>query len=488
MYNKHTLFPEFRLHRSVNRQKKQQQKLAERLAQIKKKTFKQVGELFGPFIPDQLLKMNKTGAMSRRRIFSLTNTFWAFLTQVISADGGCKGAVRKIQSYASIRGLTLPSSSTSSYCAARAKLSHEILLAIFRHTANQEVLKGNSLLNGRRVVVADGTGVSMPDTKSNQLEWPQMSVVKPGCGFPSARICACFSLETGLLLNYEIGNKHDHDLTLLRRQWDFLMQGDVFLGDKGFCSYYHMAELLKKGVDSVIPLARRTPIKDAECQKVLSENDLLISWPRPKYLKSLSYSHEEWEKLPVEMQLRQIRVINECPGFRTKSFYIITTLLDAEKYPADQLARLYLMRWHVELNFRDIKTIMGMDILSCRSPEMIKKEILMFLIAYNCIRSMMGQAIKEGGLTHREVSFKGSMQALQSWEPHMNQEAMTREERTRLIKGLYCVISTSIVISRPGRREPRCVKRRPKNYQYMTAPRVTFKEIAHRNRYRAKSA
>lgn len=488
MYYKHTLFPEFRFYRSSNSKKKRQQKLAEKIAHINKKTFRQVGELFGQFVPGHLLKQTKTGSMSRRRIYSLENTFWAFLTQVLSADRGCKGVVRKMQSYASARGLKIPSSSTASYCTAREKLSHETLLAIFRHTSSQKTLKGDGLLNGRRVVVADGTGVSMPDTKANQLEWPQMSVAKPGCGFPLARICACFSLETSLLLSYEISNKHDHELTLLRRQWDVLVSGDIFLGDKGFCSYYHMAELLRKGVDSVISLARRTPVKEAKSLKVLSENDLLISWPRPKYAKNLSYSREEWKDLPTEFQLRQIHVINECPGFRTRSFYIITTLLDAEKYPADQIAQLYLKRWNVELNFRDIKTIMGMDILSCRTPEMIKKELLMFFIAYNCIRSMMEQAIKNERLSSREVSFKGSIQALQSWEPHMNKETMTIGNRMRLIKDLYSVISSSVIMLRPGRKEPRCVKRRPKNYQFLTAPRNTFKEIPHRNRYRAKTA
>ena len=197
-----------------------QQILAEKIALLKQKSFKQIGEVFGKFIPSKHLKPEQDGAMSRQRLFSKENTFWAFFSQVLDADGGCKEVVRKLQSYASIKGVKVPSSSTASYCTARKKLNKEMLFEIFEHTARQFDKKPKTvLLNNRRVIVVDGTGVSMPDTPANQEVWPQSATQKPGCGFPTARICACFSLESGALLSYAIGNKKNHELPLFRKQW-----------------------------------------------------------------------------------------------------------------------------------------------------------------------------------------------------------------------------------------------------------------------------
>ncbi len=224
------------------------------------------------------------------------------------------------------------------------------------------------------------------------------------------------------------------------------------------------------------------------CQKKLGSNDLLISWERPKYAKKLAYSREQWEELPEELTLRQIRVEIKCPGFRKQSFYMVTTLLDATQYPAEELAELYFKRWDVELSFRDLKTTMGMDVLRCQSPEMIRKEILMYFIAYNCIRRLMYEAAEEANIETRVVSFKGSLQALRNWEPHMNQAELSRTEQFRLVSDLYDAITDVPIQQRPGRSEPRCVKRRPKNYQRMTAPRHEMKEAPHRSKYHAKGA
>jgi hypothetical protein len=299
------------------------------------------------------------------------------------------------------------------------------------------------LLNNRRVIVVDGTGVSMPDTPQSQAVWPQTASQRPGCGFPTARICACFSLESGALLSYAIGNKKNHELPLFRQQWNIFKDGDIFLGDKGFCSYFDIANLLKQGVDSIVTLARRTPVNDANCIEKLGTDDLLISWKRPVYNTNLSYSRDEWANLPEELILRQIRVAVNNPGFRTQEFYIVTTLLDATQYPAADLAEIYFKRWDVELFFRDIKTTMKMDILRCLTPEMIRKEILMHFIAYNCVRRLMYEAAEEADIEVRVVSFKGSLQALRNWEPHLNQAKVSTAERFRLISDLYDAMTNS---------------------------------------------
>ena len=384
------MFPGF--HRQIVRRNPRaaQLKFAERIALLRQKSFKQIGEVFEKFIPRDLLKQEASGTMSRIRLFSKENTFWAFFSQVLDADGGCKEVIRKLQSYASIKGIKIPSSSTASYCTARKKLDEQMLSKILAHTAERiELMPETGILNNRRVIVVDGTGVSMPDTPQNQDAWPQLSTQKPGCGFPTARICACFSLETGALLSYALGSKKSSEIPLFRQQWNIFKKGDVFLGDKGFCSYFDIANLKKQGVDSVVTLARRTPVEAAKSLKKIGSDDLLIEWKRPVWAAKKSYSQEEWADLPKELVLRQIKVTVKNPGFRTKGFYIITTLLDSEQYPAEQLADIYLKRWDVELFFRDIKTTMGMDILRCQTPEMVRKEILMNFIAYNCIRRLM---------------------------------------------------------------------------------------------------
>jgi len=467
-----SMLPGFYLPRRGRRPHSVQKVFADKITSLRQKSFQQIGQIFGRFVPSERLKPEPSGAMSRRTIFSKENTFWAFFGQILDADGGCKEVVRKLQSYTSINSIRIPSSSTASYCTARKKLDEPTLVNIYEHTANQGDQPNRSgLLNKRRIIVVDGTGLSMPDTAENQEVWPQTAMQKPGCGFPSARILGCFSLESGSLLSYAIGNKKKQELPLLREQWQTFKAGDVFLGDKGFCSYYDQVKLKEKKVDSIITLARRKPVSPKASIKAFRSDDLLTKWNRPVYNRKLSYSRETWEELPSELLLRQIKVIVNRPGFRPKIFYIVTTLLDPAEYPHEEIALAYLKRWEVELFFRDIKTTMGMDILRCQSPDMIRKEILMNFIAYNCIRRLMYEAADKAGIPVRLVSFKGSLQAVRNWEPYLNCDTLSNGEKQKFLNDLYSAVTGLLIKQRPGRREPRCLKRRPKNYQRMTKPR-----------------
>ena len=489
MQNTTPLFPGFHLQTLRRKPRSAQQKWADEVIRLKQKTFTQLGECFGKYIPNQYLVPSESGIQSRRRFFSKENTFWAFFSQVVDADGGCKEVVRILQAFAAMKSRALPSSSTAAYCQARKNLDISSLQAIFNHTANR--LGSNtdtSRLNGRRVVVVDGTGVSMPDTAENQELWPQQSHQKEGCGFPQASICTCFCLQTGTLLSYEIGNKKSHELPMLRKQWSTFNSGDIFLGDKGFCSYYDMFSFKNRKVDSVVTLARRKPVTAAESSKILGDNDLLIHWKKPTRNSNSSYSKEDWEGLPETLPLRQIKVTVDQPGFRVASFYIVTTLLDPEKYPACEIAELYYQRWDVELNFADIKTTLGTDILRCKTPQMVRKEILMHFIVYNCIRNLMVDAVIGKEAKPSRISFKGCIQAVRQWEPSLNQARLGKSEIIRLISLLYESIIGYIVPARPGRKEPRVVKRRPKPYQSLTKPRHEMKEIKHRGKKYGKKA
>jgi len=464
-------------------------KLAEERAKIQRHSISSLGECFGQFIPPKTLENGDTGSFSRRRVFSKTNTFWAFFSQVLDADGGCQEVVRKIQALAASRSLPSPSASTSAYCQARAKLPLSDLEMILSCTAKTLHEQGRTeRWKDRRVVVADGTGLSMPDSPENQAVWPQTRGQKPGCSFPQARVCACFCLQTGALLSHRVGSHKNNELPLLRQQHDQFQPGDIFLGDKGFCSYYDVDKFQQLGVDSVISLGVRKPVKASSALATLSHNDLLIQWPKPKWSKGLSYCKEEWQALPEQLTLRQIKVVVDNPGFRVQSFYIVTTLTDAQTYSAADIADLYYRRWDVELFFRDIKTTMGMDILRCRTPVMVRKEILMHLIVYNSIRLLMLNAAKQVKASPRRISFKASVQALRQWEPMLNRNDLNARQRQRLMILLREAIAANIVLPRPGRKEPRCVKRRRKNFQLMTAPRHEMREIPHRDRYRANQS
>jgi hypothetical protein len=476
-------FPGFHIQTLSKKSNLKERQREQHLESLRLKNFDQLAALFSKIIPDSMLQ-NDAGR--RTRLFSKRNTFWAYFSQLISADGGCMEVVRKAQSYAVASGKKLPSSSTSAYCQARKKLKLSDLKSIFAHVvkkAERVDIKGS--LNGRRVVVVDGTGVTMPDTKDNQRCWPQSNSQKAGCGFPTARICTMFDLATGAALSFAMGNKKSAELPLFRKQWDKFHKDDIFLGDKGFCRYFDMAMLHDHAVDSVVTLARRKPVSPKHAIKKNSETDLEITWPRPLWTNKSAYSHDDWTRLPMQLKLRQIYVTVAVPGFRTKSFYIVTTLLDAEQYPAEKIADLYMQRWQVELFFRDIKTTIGMDQLRCKTPEAIMNEVIMYFIAYNSIRLIMYEAAEELEVEVDRISFKGSVQALRQWETLLHQGELTARNRRKLVSELYQAIAEKTVPIRPGRSEPRCLKRRPKPFQLLTALRSQMKETPHRDKYRA---
>lgn len=489
MDNKSLFLPGFHLQSLRRTPRSARERLLDEHKRIQQYTLGQLGDCFSKFIPTHRLGQDVEGTFSRRRVFSKENTFWAFFSQVLDADGGCREVLRKVQALAISKGLKRPSSSTSAYCQARQKLGIEELASVLSETtARLQRHAAQSRWHGHRVVVVDGTGVSMPDTASNQHEWPQQSGQTPGCGFPQARLCACFCLQSGALLSYRLGSRKRQELPLLREQWGTFEPDDILLGDKGFCSYYDVWQLQRRQVESVFTLARRKPVEAASAMARLGQDDLLIRWPKPPWNKRLSYARKAWEQLPDALTLRQIKVTVQEPGFRVKSYYLVTTLTDAERYPAKDLADLYYQRWDVELFFRDIKTTMGMDILRCLTPEMVKKEILMHWIVYNSLRLLMCQAAKQRNMRPRTISFKTSLQALRQWEPLLNQPGISPGRQRYFIAQLRDAIADAELSERPGRREPRCVKRRPKPYALLVKPRDEIIEIPHRGRYRAKQA
>jgi hypothetical protein len=319
------------------------------------------------------------------------------------------------------------------------------------------------------VKIVDGTGVSMPDTPENQKAFPQSSGQKPGCGFPHAKLVGCFCLASGALIEWVEGTLKNHEYALFTKLWDLFEKGDVLLTDRGFCAFEAIARLLGRGVDSVMRLhqARCTDFRKG---RRLSKNERLVQWDKPKVRPS-STPLRQWKKLPQTLTLRYLKIHVSTPGFRTQQIIVVTTLTDTETYSAEALGELYFRRWSVELFFRDIKITLGMDVLRCKTPEMVRKEIIMHAIAYNLIRALMQEAASTYHVELTRISFKGTADTLRQWAEVLNAAANNNREFARLKETLLGLLAEDLVPLRPQRSEPRARKRRPKNYRLLTKPR-----------------
>ncbi len=326
--------------------------------------------------------------------------------------------------------------------------------------------------------VIDGTSVSLPETKKNQRAYPQSRRQKPGCGFPWLRLLGVFSLSTGVLLDYAKGNKHPSELRRLRGLLDDFQRDDLVVADRGFCCYALLALLWRRGVWSLFRLhqSRKADWRKGER---LGRQDQLFSWSRPR-LQPPWLPQYLGKTIPEQLAVRVIRFPLHRRGYRTQSVTLVTTRLDPESYPAQDIAQLYLRRWKIERWFRDIKTSLGMEVLRCQSPQMVHKELEMFLIAYNFIRCLMVQTGTINHVALDRLSFKGSVDSVRQFTLAMAQ-ARSKKKQNHLIVQLLEVIARDEVPDRPERRQPRAVKRRPKDYQLLNRPRHLMRDIAQRN-------
>jgi len=450
--------------------------------QLRQQSLLQLDRLLHPLLPPGLLCQADQGPNSRERLYSVRRTFFGFLSQVLNPDCPCREIVRQILALGALAGGPSSSPGTSAYCQARQRLPWDLLPRL-RCALAARAERACQLWHGLRVKVIDGTGVTLPDTRKNQRAYPQPRGQKPGCGFPLMKIVGVFSLSTGALLDYAKANKHQHELALLRRLIDTFQPGDLALADRGFSTYTLMALLWLRHVLSLFRLHHARP-KDFRKGKRLGKNDRLLLWPKPADWQKPRYLPKAlWQLLPQELSVRMIRFTLEIPGYRTQSVTLITTLLDPVQFPAAELARLYARRWRIELWFRDIKTSMGMEKLRCLSPKMVHKELEMFFIAYNFIRCLMADAATLHDAPMDRLSFKGTVDSVRQFAVAIAQ-AGSRKRQNQLMARLLEIIAQDQVPERPGRREPRAVKRRPKPYQKLNRPRHLMKEMQHHSKYR----
>jgi hypothetical protein len=365
-----------------------------------------------------------------------------------------------------------PDSRTGAYCQARARLPLAQLQATHEHLVQKLTAQNGAADHGlgRQVKVIDGTGLSMPDTAANQKAWPQPNTQKPGCGFPVVKLVACFCLASGALLSWVQGTLKDHDCRLLQRLLDGFQKGDVVLADRGFCSFANLAVLRARGVDAVLRLHHFRKL-DWRSGRRLGRRDRIVRWSKGPFQGQL-WTRAQWAELPEHLEVRVVEIQVEAPGFRTQKVVLVTTLLDAQEFTATELGRLYFRRWAVELFFRDIKQTLGMDALRCQTPKMVEKEIMMHVLAYNLIRALMRDIARSHELSVSRLSFKGTVDALRQWQELFE----GRQEDPRRVRHLrrmfYQTVAEDPLGVRPGRSEPRAVKRRPKNFRLLTKPRA----------------
>lgn len=310
----------------------------------------------------------------------------------------------------------------------------------------------------------------MPDSPQLQAEFGQPSGPKSGCGFPMARLVALFCWASGVVLDVAVGAYRTSELTLVRSLYDHLERADLVLADRFYCTYGVLSELLGRGCDAVFRLnGTRALTMDFRKGRRLGRRDRCLTWRRPKVRPS-GLSRLQWKTVPEQLTIRVLRFSTPVPGYRSRTILIATTLLDSVAYPAEAIAALYGDRWTVELRLRDLKTTMRMDVLRGQSPDVVRKEILMHLLAYNLIRALMWQAAQRHGRPLHRLSFAGAVEHLQDLMPFLWLYAGTR--RATLCYDLLLEwIAKDRLPNRPGRIEPRAVKRRPKQYDLLDRPR-----------------
>jgi len=416
----------------------------------------------------------------RDRVFNPTTTIWGFLSQVLSDDHSCRDAVVRVIAHQAASGARVCSPNTASYCNARSRLRTDVLRTLTMRTAH-ELQAGTQQewkWNGRNVFIADGSHVSMPDTPQNQAKYPQPPTQQPGLGFPLARLSVLLSLATGAchdLAMAPYAGKGTGEKTLLRQMYDSLKPGDVLLADALFDDYFIACELRQRGIE----LVARAHYQRVQTQTVQSRPDGdVIVWQRPN--KPHGMKGEQYRTYPKTLLMRQMSVDARDKDNRVERFNVITTILDAA-IDGGQIGKLYERRWDGEVDIRSIKSTMRMDILRCKTPEMVQKEIWAHMLAYNLLRTVIAVAAAENGIEPRQVSFKGAKQVVTAFAPKL--EAARPKDRAALLDAMLTAVAYYRVGNRPGRWEPRAWKRRPKDGKRLMQPRAIAKRAQNRAKW-----
>jgi hypothetical protein len=406
----------------------------------------------------------------RKRVLDPATTIYLFLLQVLHGNTACRHVVH----------FGNWSFTDTAYCQARKRLPLAVYNWLVERTAAAvRTASDGARWLGHRIWVVDGSSFTMPDEPELQRHFGQPGCQRKGCGFPVAKWLALFDVTTGMLLRSTTAPLRTHDMSQVGPISDGLERGDVVLGDRGFCSYAHLAILLQRGLHAVFrvhqqqivdftpgrPTARRKgpyprPQGLPSSRWVLAHGtmDQIVVWfkqkSNPRWM-----SADEFARLPSEIAVRELRYRVETPGYRVREITLVTTLLDPSTDPATDLAELYSKRWRVELNVRHMKVRMNLDVLRCETVDGILKELAIFSLAYNLVRSVMLESARRRGIDPDRI---GLIDAV------------------RWLIGLEATRGATVLVINPSRRgrvEPRVVKRRLKQYMRMTRPRGELRKL-----------
>jgi len=412
----------------------------------------------------------------RDRVLDPATTILLLVTQVLHGNAAVN-QLRRI-------GATLARFTDTAYCQARARLPVAVLKRLLRRVAAELPDRApgpgdqEGRFRGHRVFLIDGSSASMPDTPQLKQRFGQPAGQLPECGFPVAHALYLMHAFTGMILDVIISPLNTHDMRHAADTHRRLCPGDLLGGDRAFCSFAHLALLTESALHGLFRIHQRTLVnftpgrrharrggrgraRDAGLPtsrwiKTLPAprglKDQVVEWFKPRD-KPGWLSPEKWSGLPPTIRVRELRYRVTRRGYRTRALTVATTLLDPRKYPAQELTRLYLGRWQIEINFRHLKHTMGMDVLRCKTTAGVTKELLAYAIAYNLVCLVMHQAARRQGVAPQRISF---VDALRWLIHHDADDALP----TLVINPL-----------RPGRAQPRAVKRRSKQYDLLNKPR-----------------
>lgn len=457
--------------------------LKQALQPLRQATLSQIELLLGAMLPSGCLDKNLSGAHSRQRLLPLDRAFWSWLWQILQANTSCREVMKQLIMLLGLSGRSMAENS-SAYCQSRSLISLSLLQKIYAYiTARAFVgLPASTLLQGRRLKAADGTSVRLADTPENQRAFPQPTSQNPGAGFPVMKIGALFCVASGALLAHATGHLSTSEISLVVQLLANLNASDILVTDRGFCNYALAALLSGKKVDVIarVPTGIRR-IDFRKATKRLGSKDGLFVWKKPRR-PSKWLSSDQWRQIPETLTVRIIQIHIRLPGVRARKITLMTTLLDPILYPAKEIAEAYRLRWREEMCFDDLKTTLHMAHLKCLTPEMVEKELCMFLIAHNALRCLIVKAAVEAQIRIEQISFKGTMDGFRQCAIAIAQ-AKTKTKRTFLWNAFIRGIAEDAIPNRPGRTEPRAVKRIIK-YPKLTGHRRRYKDRMSRNQRR----
>ena len=410
----------------------------------------------------------------RQVLYTPIVVIWAWISQVLDEDSSLSNAVKRVVTWMAVSGAEIPSDDTGAYSKARKRLPLAILPPLFKRTAEalSTQVQPSQLWCGRRVKAFDGTTVIMSDTDANQHRYPQHSHQKYGCGFPMLKLMVWFCLYTGAVIEVSMAPIKVSEWRLARNLYAKLGPNDVALADSAFGTYTDLAWVQLAGADGVFRkhYGRKCDFRRG---KKLGIGDHIVEWMRPKQCPK-ALSQKEFDALPESIKVREVCLKVPVRGFRPTKIIVVTTLLDAKRYPKAKLTELYQLRSQAaEVNLRHLKTTLNMEMIAAKTPDMVQKSIWMHLLAYNLLRTVMWKASVQKGLEALRISLQGTRQQFNHFRPELARGAQA--ECKRLYERLLQLLGRLLVPLRPNRSEPRVVKLRAKAFPKMQQPRFYLK-------------